>query len=69
MIVFAFYFHQKSPFKNVLIHGLIRDENKKKMSKSSGNGIEQEVIISNYGVDSLRLFLLSNCRNTGQLVH
>ncbi|WNE41473.1 MAG: Valine--tRNA ligase [Mycoplasmataceae bacterium] len=60
MISFSFYFHKKPPFKKVFIHGLIRDENGKKMSKSLGNGIEPEEIISKYGVDSLRLFLLSN---------
>jgi len=60
MIAFGFYFHQKSPFKKVLIHGLIRDNNGKKMSKSLGNGVEPEDVISKYGTDSLRLFLLSN---------
>ncbi len=60
MIIFAFYFYQKPPFLKIIIHGLIRDENGKKMSKSQGNGVEQEAIISRYGVDSLRLFLLSN---------
>lgn len=60
MIVFGFYFHQTPPFKNVVIHGLIKDRHGKKMSKSIGNGVEPEMIIAKYGADSLRLFLLSN---------
>lgn len=60
MIAFSFYFHQRAPFQNVLIHGLIKDAHGKKMSKSIGNGVEPEQIISQYGADSLRLFLLSN---------
>lgn len=60
MIIFSFYFHNKSPFKTVIIHGLIKDKLGKKMSKSLGNGIEPEEIISKYSADALRLFLLSN---------
>jgi valyl-tRNA synthetase len=60
MIIFGFYFHNKSPFKNIVIHGLIKDKLGKKMSKSLGNGIEPEEIISKYSADALRLFLLSN---------
>ncbi len=45
------------PFKTVFIHGLIRDENGVKMSKSLGNGIDPLEIIEKYGADSLRFFL------------
>lgn len=48
------------PFKDILIHGLIRDELNRKMSKSLGNGIEPEDIIEKFGADALRLFLISN---------
>ncbi len=48
------------PFKDVLIHGLIRDGQGRKMSKSLGNGIDPMDVIEKYGVDSLRFFLTTN---------
>jgi valyl-tRNA synthetase len=48
------------PFKEVLIHGLIRDNKGRKMSKSLGNGIDPMDVIENYGADSLRWFLTTN---------
>ncbi|AXK51155.1 valine--tRNA ligase [Spiroplasma alleghenense] len=51
---------KKKPFNDVLIHGLIRDENGKKMSKSLGNGIDPMNVIEEFGADSLRFFLLTN---------
>jgi len=60
MIVLGFYFTEKIPFKKIFIHGLIRDEQGKKMSKSLGNGIDPDELVEKYGTDSLRLFLLSN---------
>ncbi|MGL6125337.1 MAG: valine--tRNA ligase [Metamycoplasmataceae bacterium] len=53
-------FMNEIPFKDLLIHGLIRDEDGKKMSKSLGNGINPMDIIEEYGSDSLRWFLLTN---------
>ena len=53
-------FMGKIPFKDLLIHGLIRDELGRKMSKSLGNGINPMDIIEEYGSDSLRWFLLTN---------
>ena len=49
----------KVPFHDVLIHGIIRDEKGRKMSKSLGNGIDPLEVIENYGADSLRLSLLT----------
>ena len=46
------------PFKDVLFHGIIRDEQGRKMSKSLGNGIDPLELIDNYGADALRLALL-----------
>nr|WP_211246771.1 valine--tRNA ligase [Mesoplasma syrphidae] len=53
-------FTGSKPFNDVLIHGLVRDEQGRKMSKSLGNGIDPMEIIAEYGVDSLRFFLLTN---------
>ena len=47
----------KAPFDTVLIHGLVRDEQGRKMSKSLGNGIDPLKIIDEYGADALRLML------------
>ncbi len=54
------HFTKNRPFKDVLIHGLIRDEKGRKMSKSLGNGIDPMEVIAEYGVDSLRFFLTTN---------
>jgi len=48
------------PFKDCLIHGLIRDKQGRKMSKSLGNGIDPMDVIDTYGADSLRFFLTTN---------
>ena len=49
----------KSPFKYVLIHGLVRDSKGRKMSKSLGNGIDPLEVIDKYGADALRLTLIT----------
>ncbi|UVD81593.1 valine--tRNA ligase [Mycoplasma iguanae] len=61
MYFFSLHFMDgQIPFKDVLLHGLIRDEQGRKMSKSLGNGIDPMEIIDQYGADSLRNFLLWN---------
>ena len=50
-------FTHKAPFKDIVIHGLIRDSQGRKMSKSLGNGIDPFDMIAKYGTDSLRYFL------------
>ena len=49
-----------APFKDILIHGLIRDNQGRKMSKSLGNGVDPFDVIAKYGTDSLRYFLTTN---------
>ncbi|AHF60858.1 hypothetical protein P344_02510 [Spiroplasma mirum ATCC 29335] len=53
-------FTNQKPFNDVLIHGLIRDEQGRKMSKSLGNGIDPMDVIDQYGADTLRHFLMTN---------
>lgn len=65
MIFQSLEFTGKRPFENVLIHGLIRDEQGRKMSKSLGNGIDPMEVIEQYGADALRWFL-SNGSAPGQ---
>ncbi|MGI6030961.1 MAG: valine--tRNA ligase [Eubacteriales bacterium] len=52
------HMHQE-PFKHVLIHGLVRDEQGRKMSKSLGNGVDPMEVIDKYGADALRLMLVT----------
>ena len=56
----ARHFTKNRPFKDVLIHGLIRDAQGRKMSKSLGNGVDPMEVIDEYGVDALRFFLTTN---------
>jgi len=59
MIFQSLEFTGEKPFKDVLIHGLIRDSEGRKMSKSLGNGVDPMDVIEKYGADSLRYFLLT----------
>ncbi len=59
-------FTTKIPFKDVYIHGLVRDENNKKMSKSAGNGIDPLLLIDKYGSDPLRFALIREVAGAGQ---
>ncbi|MDI6451945.1 valine--tRNA ligase [Peloplasma aerotolerans] len=60
MIFQGLEFTGKDPFDKVLIHGLIRDKEGRKMSKSLGNGVDPMDVIAEYGVDALRYFLTTN---------
>ena len=57
MIFQGIEFTEQRPFDDVLIHGLVRAEDGRKMSKSLGNGIDPMDVIDKYGADSLRYFL------------
>lgn len=59
-MIFSGYEHTgKRPFKTVLFHGLVRDSQGRKMSKSLGNGIDPLEIINQYGADALRFMLIT----------
>ena len=57
------HFTDKRPFKDCLIHGLIRDKIGRKMSKSLGNGVDPMDVIDKYGADALRYFLTTTSAN------
>ena len=66
MTMMAGYFTDQMPFKDVYIHGLVRDENGKKMSKSANNGIDPLLLIKKYGTDALRYALIREVAGAGQ---
>ncbi len=66
MTMMAGAFTGQMPFKDVYIHGLVRDENNRKMSKSSGNGIDPVLLIERYGADALRFALVREVAGAGQ---
>ena len=59
MIVFGLEVMQEKPFDTVFVHGIVRDSQGRKMSKSLGNGIDPLEVIEKYGADSLRFSLLT----------
>ena len=65
MIFTALEFTDENPFKDVLIHGLVRDADGRKMSKSLGNGVDPLEVIDKYGADAMR-FMLSTGSSPGQ---
>lgn len=66
MTMMSQHFMGQIPFKEVYIHGLVLDENGKKMSKSAGNGIDPLLLISKYGSDALRYTLIKEVAGAGQ---
>ena len=60
MAIQSRHFMGKRPFKKCFIHGLIRDEQGRKMSKSLGNGVDPFDLIAKYGCDAMRYFLTTN---------
>ncbi|ANE47159.1 valine--tRNA ligase [Paenibacillus swuensis] len=65
MIFTALEFTDEIPFKDVLIHGLVRDSEGRKMSKSLGNGVDPLDVIEQYGADAMR-FMISTGSTPGQ---
>jgi valyl-tRNA synthetase len=66
MTMMAGHFTHAMPFQTVYIHGLVRDENNKKMSKSANNGIDPLLLIDKYGCDALRYTLVKEVVGAGQ---
>jgi len=66
MTMMAGHFTGQMPFKTVYIHGLVLDENGKKMSKSANNGIDPLILINKYGTDALRYTLVKEIAGAGQ---
>ncbi|MCT0218712.1 valine--tRNA ligase [Synechococcus sp. CS-1329] len=66
MTMLAGAFTGRMPFADVMIHGLVRDENNRKMSKSAGNGIDPLPLIERYGADALRFALVREVAGAGQ---
>ncbi|MBW4516184.1 MAG: valine--tRNA ligase [Timaviella obliquedivisa GSE-PSE-MK23-08B] len=66
MTILGGHFTEQMPFKTVYIHGLVRDENNKKMSKSANNGIDPLLLIAKYGTDALRYTLIREVAGAGQ---
>ena len=60
MILMSVFLMKEVPFRTVHLHGLVRDENKQKMSKSLGNVIDPLDMIKKYGTDALRIALIFN---------
>lgn len=63
MVMFSIYFTGKSPFNTVVLHGLVRDEQGQKMSKTKGNVINPLELINEYGIDTVRWTI---CTLSGQ---
>ena len=61
MIMAALEFTGKAPFRDIYIHGLLRDKQGRKMSKSLGNGIDPEELVDEYGADALKFTLAFLC--------
>ncbi|MEB3317886.1 MAG: valine--tRNA ligase [Cyanobacteriota bacterium] len=66
MLAGAFLREAGPPFRDVYIHGLVRDELNRKMSKSAGNGIDPLRLIERYGADALRFALVREVAGAGQ---
>jgi valyl-tRNA synthetase len=65
MIFTGLEFTQQIPFKDVLMHGLVRDSEGRKMSKSLGNGVDPLEVIEKYGADAMR-YMISTSSTPGQ---
>jgi len=69
MIFSSLHFMDKIPFEKVYFHGLIRDKQGRKMSKSLNNVVDPTILIDKYGADALRFTLTQQSSSSGQDIH
>ncbi len=67
MIMMGYYATGQEPFKHVYMHGLIRDKDKKKMSKSKGNVVNPLAVVDENGADALRMALVFNAASDSDM--
>ncbi len=67
MIMMGYYVTGQEPFKQVYLHGLIRDKDKRKMSKSKGNVVNPLAVVDENGADALRMALVFNAASDSDL--
>jgi len=67
MIMIGYFATNKVPFKNVFGHGMVRDRKGQKMSKSKGNVINPMVMVDKYGADALRMALIFEVKEGGDM--
>ena len=68
MIMIDYFITGKVPFKNVFLHGMVRDTKGQKMSKSKGNVIDPLIMVDKYGADALRAALIFGTKEGGDVV-
>ncbi len=68
MIMIDYFITGKVPFKNVFLHGMVRDAKGQKMSKSKGNVIDPLIMVDKYGADALRAALIFGTKEGGDVV-
>ncbi len=68
MLMLGLYRTGQVPFKNIYMHGLVRDKDKQKMSKSKGNVINPLAVVDGYGADALRMSLVFGSSNESDIV-
>ena len=69
MMIYGELMKKSIPFNDVFIHGVVRDSEGRKMTKSLNNGINPKEVIKKHGADSLRMFLISTATIGGEFIY